>query len=61
PKTGTTTIQKFLSENKEKLKIQNIIYANSIESHTRHNVLVNFCFEFKNNLNWENISFETSF
>ncbi|EAK8640379.1 hypothetical protein E7N02_11290 [Campylobacter coli] len=58
PKTGTTTIQKFLYLNREKLEIQNIIYANSIESYTRHNILVNFCFEFRNNFNWEKIKFE---
>ncbi|MCW0223520.1 hypothetical protein OJP33_02170 [Campylobacter lari] len=58
PKTGTTSIQDFLYLNREKLEIQNTIYANSIESHTRHNVLVNFCFEFRNNSNWEKISFE---
>lgn len=58
PKTGTTSIQDFLYLNREKLEIQNTIYANSIESHTRHNALVNFCFEFRNYSNWEKISFE---
>ncbi|QKF79243.1 hypothetical protein [Campylobacter armoricus] len=50
PKTGTTTIQYFLTQNTRLLESKNIIYPLSIESLYQHWELVNLCFEIYQNI-----------
>ncbi|AJC85832.1 hypothetical protein [Campylobacter sp. RM16704] len=50
PKTGTTTIQYFLTQNARLLELKNIIYPLSIESLYQHWELVNLCSEIYQNI-----------
>ncbi|EAI8953592.1 hypothetical protein CY785_08570 [Campylobacter coli] len=60
PKTGTTTIQNFLFENRSKLKQNKFLYPLSIEKDKQHWKLVTLSCEFQKNKinNYNNIFFD---